>query len=146
MCNASWDGTFPEVERSYQIWQPFQKRQFAWTVYCRSQTDRKLLLLTADSKLTFLLSTANSKLLRLLYLLACWYLINSSHMQSTADRKLLHPLLLIASYFFTDSKELYLLSAAKNAIYFMCYLLLIANYFICYLLLKASCFIYIISA
>ena len=29
MCNASWDWTFPEVERSYQIWQPFQKRQFA---------------------------------------------------------------------------------------------------------------------
>ena len=28
MCNASWDWTFPEVERSYQIWQPFQKRQF----------------------------------------------------------------------------------------------------------------------
>ena len=31
MCNASWDWTFPEVERSYQIWQPFQKRQFART-------------------------------------------------------------------------------------------------------------------
>ena len=29
MCNASWDWTFPEVERPYQIWQPFQKRQFA---------------------------------------------------------------------------------------------------------------------
>ena len=32
MCNASWDWTFPEVEKSYHIWQPFQKRQFAWTV------------------------------------------------------------------------------------------------------------------
>ena len=31
MCNASWDWTFPEVERSYQIWRPFQKRQFART-------------------------------------------------------------------------------------------------------------------
>ena len=31
MCNASWDWTFPEVERSNQIWQPFQKRQFART-------------------------------------------------------------------------------------------------------------------
>ena len=32
MCNASWDWTFPEVERSCQIWQPFRKRQFARTV------------------------------------------------------------------------------------------------------------------
>ena len=31
MCNASWDWTSPEVERSYQIWQPFHKRQFART-------------------------------------------------------------------------------------------------------------------
>ena len=31
MGNLSWDWTFPEVERSYRIWQPFQKRQFART-------------------------------------------------------------------------------------------------------------------
>ena len=31
MCNVSWDWTFPEVESSYQIWQPSQKRQFART-------------------------------------------------------------------------------------------------------------------
>ena len=41
MCNASWDWTFPEVERSYQIWQPFQKRQFARTDEVRVIFEKK---------------------------------------------------------------------------------------------------------
>ena len=35
MCNAQWDWTFPEVERFYQIWQPFKKQQFARTDYVK---------------------------------------------------------------------------------------------------------------